>query len=177
MPNVTTVHSVNDPQKALLARLRELVEQTPTSGALTAAGRPLHVSQFSQAIETRADDGPALVEYVRSKVHARPTASYSALIKAGRPDLTPEALAADADAPWASEFTEDDRAAARTRLGAMLEIHRKQEEADAAAAVEDARKIVARVSANRVASGKAPLTPKQEEDMLGNLAARHARGD
>ncbi|MGK2938427.1 MAG: hypothetical protein ACSLFR_11580 [Solirubrobacteraceae bacterium] len=168
---------MNDAQKALLARLRELVEETPKSGAVTAAGHPLHVSQFSTAIESRADDGAALVEYVRSKVQARPTASYSALIKAGRPDLTPEALAADAEAPWASEFTEEDREAANSRLGAMLEIHRKEVEASEAAALEDARKIVARVSANRVANGKEPLTPDQEEDMLGNLAARRARGE
>lgn len=166
---------VNTAQKALLTRLRELVEETPKSGAVTAAGHPLHVSQFSVAIESRADDGQALVEYVRAKVHAKPTASYSALIKAGRPDLTPEALAADADAPWAAEFTQADRDAAGARLGEMLEVHRKEAEATEAAAIEDARRIVAKVSANRVASGKKPLTPAQEEDMLGSLAARRAR--
>lgn len=167
---------VNDAQTALLARLRELVEETPTSGAVTAAGRPLHVSQFSQAIESRADDGQALVEYVQAKVHARPTVSYSSLIKAGRPDLTPEALAADADAPWAAEFTDADRAAAQARLGEMLEIHRRQAEAAEAQAADDAQRIVDRVSASRVASGKEPLTPEQEQDMLDNLAARRARG-
>lgn len=166
---------MNDGQKALLARLRELVEETPRSGAVTAAGNPLHVSQFSVAIESRADDGEALVEYVRSKVHARPTAGYSALIKAGRPDLTPEALVADADAPWAAEFTDDDRTAAGARLGEMLEVHRKEAEASEAAALVDAQRIVDRVSASRVASGKKALTPEQEEEMRGSLAARRAR--
>jgi hypothetical protein len=57
-------------------------------------------------------------------VHQSPTDSYNALIKAGRPDLTAEAVvAADADAPWASEFTDKDRAAARPRVGVMLAAH------------------------------------------------------
>jgi hypothetical protein len=167
---------MNDAQKALLARLREFVEETPKSGALNAAGQPLHITRFSQAIERRAEDGPALVGYVRSKVHEPATDGYDALIKAGHPELTAEAVVADADGPWASEFTDDDRVAARARLGAMLEAHRKDEEAAEAEAVEHDRKIIAEVSARRVAKGRPPLTPQQEQAMLNDRAIRRAQG-
>lgn len=167
---------MNDAQKALLARLRELVEATPTSGALNAAGRPLHITRFAQAVEARADDGPALVEYVRAKVRGPATSSYDSLIRAGRPDLTPEAVAADADAPWASEFTDEDRAASRTRLGEKLEAHRQEQAAAEDKAVAHDRKIVADVSARRVAKGLQALTPEQEETMLGERAGRRGQG-
>ena len=113
---------VNDAQNALLARLRALVVEIRESGALDV----LPADRFSQAIEDRADDGSALVEYVRSKVHEAPTDSYHALIKARRPDLTVEALASEGNSPWASEFTDGDRSAAGARLGPMLAPYRAQ---------------------------------------------------
>jgi hypothetical protein len=154
---------MNDAQMVLLARLRDIVDETPRSGALNAAGRPLYVTRFSQAIEARAEDGPTLVEYVRS---------YNALIRAGRADLTAEAVVADFEAPWASEFTDDDRAAARARLGAMLEAHSKELAADEAAAVEHDRVIVVNVNVRRAAEGKPHLTTEQERGILDRLAAR-----
>jgi len=101
--------------------------------------------------------------------------SYSALIKAGRPGLTAEAVAADADAPWASLFTDDDRARASGRLGAMVDAHRKEQEVVEAEAVERDRKIVADVSARRVAKHKPPLTPEQVQTMLDERAAQRAQ--
>jgi hypothetical protein len=168
---------VNGAQKALLARLREIIDETPNSGALTAGGRPLQVSAFARAVEARADDGPALVDYARGKVHQAAMASYSALIKAGRPDLTVEGVVADADAEWATEFTDEDRTAARARLGDMLETHRKAREDVEATAVAHDRKIVDQVSANRVAKGKPPLTPEQDANMLKERSARRAAGN
>jgi len=167
---------VNEAQKALLARLRELVDETPGSGALNAGGRPLHITRFSQAVEARAQNGARLVEYVRSKIHEPPTDSYNALIKADRPDLTAEAVAADVDAPWASEFTDYDRTVARARLGAMLEAHRTEQETAEAEAVEHDRKIVAQANTRRVAKGRQALTPEQEQTMLHDLAARRTAG-
>lgn len=166
--------SVNHAQKSLLDRLRELVEETPKSGALNAAKRPLYVSRFAQAVERRASDGPALVAYVREKVHEPATGSYNALVAAGRLDLSVEALVDDEDAPWASEFTDVDRAAARARLGSMLEAHGKEQEAAEAAAVEHDREIIAEVSRRRLAKGKAPLTSEQEATMLRERAERRA---
>ncbi|MDX6677901.1 MAG: hypothetical protein QOE31_1953, partial [Solirubrobacteraceae bacterium] len=61
-------------------------------------------------------------------------------------------------------------------LGAMLEAHRRDEEAVEAEAVQYDRKIVADVSASRVAKGKPPLTPEQEQEMLADRAARRAAG-
>lgn len=167
---------MNAAQKALLARLREIIQETPKSGALNAGKRPLYVSRFSQAVEARARDGSALVDYVRAKIWEPVTSGYTALVDAGRSDLTVEAVVADADAPWASEFTDDDRALARARLGDMIEAHRKVLESVEAEAVERDREIVARVSASRAAKGKPGLTPEQEADMLKERAARRASG-
>jgi hypothetical protein len=170
--------TVNPAQKALLHRLRQIIEETPTSGALNAAKQPLHVTRFAKAVERRAENGDALVAYARSKVHERATTSYNALIAAGRPDLTVEAAVASADAAWASEFSDADRAVARARLGEMEKAHREEREAaeaaEEAAAVEQDKKIVADVSAKRVAKGNPALTPEQEASMLKDRAARRA---
>src|SRR5258708_36958843 len=112
---------MNPAQTALLDRLREIIEETPKCGALNAAKQPLHVNRFAEAVDARAEEGDALVDYARAKVHEAPTSSCSALIEAGRHDLTVEAVVADADADWALEFTEVDRTAAQDRLGTMIE--------------------------------------------------------
>jgi hypothetical protein len=166
---------VNDAQNALLTRLREIVEAVPESGAQTAAGNPLHLTHIAKAVENRADDGPALVKYVRSKVSGPPTSSYEQLIAAGRADLTLEAVVADVDAPWASEFTDEDRSAAQARIGRMVEAHREAREASAAEAVARDRKTLERVNDSRRSKGKPAMTPEQEDDMLKNLADRRER--
>lgn len=165
---------MNEAQRALLDRLREIIEETPRSGALNAAKRPLYVTRFAQAVEARAKDGDALVEYARAKVNEPPTGSYNALVEAGRADLTVEAVVANADAAWASAFTEVDRAAARDRLGTMVDTHRQRQEALEAEAVVRDRELVAQVSASRIAKGKPGLTPEQEASTLERLAARRA---
>jgi hypothetical protein len=166
---------VNDAQNALLARLREIVEQAPSSGARTASGKPLQLPHVAKAVENRADDGPALVKYVRSKIQGPPLTSYEQLIAAGRADLTIEAIVADVEAAWSSEFTDDDRAAAQARIGRMVEAHREARETAAGEALAQDRKTVARVNDSRVGKGKAAMTQDQEDDMLRNLAARRER--
>ena len=168
---------MNHAQKALLVRLRQIVEETPQSGALTAGNRALQVSGFARAVEGRANDGDALVEYARAKVHQAPMASYTALVKAGRPDLTVEGVVADADAEWASEFTDEDRALARRRLGDMIEVHRQAKEDVEATAVAHDRKIADRVNASRIAKGLPALTPEQDATMLRERSARRAAGN
>ena len=166
---------MNDAQKALLLRLREVIEHAPTSGARTAGGRPLYLTHISKAVENRADDGPALVKYVRTKVQGPPTSTYEQLIAAGRADLTIEAIVADGEAAWASEFTDDDRTAAHARIGRMVEVHREAREAAAADAVAGDRKTIDRVNVSRADKGKPALTPEQEEDMLRSLASRREK--
>jgi len=170
-----TDNGMNDAQRALLARLREVFDEVPRTGALNAGGRPLRLQRTETAVKDREDDGPRLVEYLRAKVYARPESGYAALVKAGRPELTFEAMVADADAPWASEFTEADREAARQRLGAQLDAHREQLDAEEAEAVERDRAIVAQVSASRVAKGRPALTREQEADMLERRAESRRR--
>ena len=165
------VTTVNAAQKALLARLREVIAETPKSGALNAGKKPLHVTRFAQAVERRAENGAALVDYVRAKIHEPPTEGYNALIEAGRPGLTVEAVVAETEAAWASEFTDDDRAAARGRLGSMLEAEQAKRKAAEAGAVAHDRKIVAVVNKRRVAEGKPELTAQQESEILARRAA------
>lgn len=165
---------MNDAQKALLERLRELVIETPLSGAVNAAKRPLHITRFAQAVERRAEDGPKLVAYIRSKVDDPATSSYDALVEADRPDLTLEALVADADAPWASEFTEEDREAAKARLGDLIEASAARKVQAEADAVEKDRRIIALANKRLAADGKPALTDKQEAQMLARMAAARA---
>jgi len=167
---------VNHAQQALLARLREIVVETPDSGAVNSAGRPLRITRFAPAVERRADDGPALVKYIRAKVYAAPSSSYDALIIAGRPDLTVEAVVADPDAAWTSEFSDADRAAAKQRLGDMIEAHRATTDAAEADAVTQDRKIMALVNQRRIAKGMRELTPEQEADMLRERSAKRVAG-
>lgn len=134
------------------------------------------MSTDSRAVEARATDGAALVEYVRAKVHEPQTESYTALIEAGRPDLTVEAVVADAGAAWAGEFTDADRSAARDRLGQMVVANRKAAQAAEAQQVAHDRRIVAQVSARRIAKGLPALTRDQEDEILEQRAAKRAEG-
>ena len=166
---------MNQAQRALLARLREIIIETPKSGALDAGKKPYRPTRFAGAVERRSEDGPALVKYVRSKIHEPATAGYGALVEAGHAELTVEAVVADGAAPWASEFTADDRAAAAERLGQMIKTQRERQTASEAKAVEEDRRIVTLMNDRRKAAGKPALTPKQESETLARMAAkRHA---
>ena len=57
----------------------------------------------------------------------------------------------------------------------MVDAHRKEQEVVEAENVERDRKIVADVSARRVAKHKPSLTPEQVRNMLGERAAQRAR--
>jgi len=57
----------------------------------------------------------------------------------------------------------------------MVDAHRKEQEVVETEAVERDRKIVADVSARRVAKHKPPLTPEQVQTVLGERAAQRAR--
>jgi hypothetical protein len=60
----------------------------------------------------------------------------------------------------------------------MIEAHQEEREAadaaEEAAAVEHDKRIVADVSARRIAKGKPALTPEQEASMIKDRAARRA---
>lgn len=99
------------------------------------------------------------------------------MLEATSGERTWQAVVADPDAAWASEFAEVDRAAARDRLGTMIEAHGKAQQAVEAEAVTYDRKIVGQVSARRIAKGKPGLTPEQEADMLKERATRRAAGN
>lgn len=76
----------------LLGRVREIIKETPKSGALNAAKQPYYPTRFEAAVERRSGDGARLVDYIRAKIHEAPTSGYDALIAVGRPDLTAEAV-------------------------------------------------------------------------------------
>lgn len=166
---------MTDAHRALLGRLRWIIEETPRSGALNAGKQPYYPTRFEGAAERRAEDGDQLVTYMREKTNEeKPTDGYNALIEAGRPDLTAEAVVADGEATWSSLFTDEDRAAASARLGTMEQAHQQELQSLEAEAVEHDRKIVTKVSESRVAKGKPVLTPEQEAEMLARMAAERA---
>lgn len=175
-PGNGKIGSVNNAQRALLARLRELIVETPSSGALNSGKKPYRPNRFAQAVERRSDDGEALVEYVRSKVHGPATDGYDALVDAGRPDLTVEAVVADTDAPWAAEFDDDDRGAAKQRLGTMLEAERARRATVEAEAVEGDRRVVASMNKRRADEGRPALTPAQQAQVMARLESQRATG-
>jgi hypothetical protein len=165
---------MNDAERALLARLRQIIEETPSSGALNAAKQPYYPKRFEGAIERRSDDGARLVDYMKEKVHKAPTEGYDALIAAGRPDLTAEAVVADDKAPWASLFTDADRSAAHTRLEVMQHAHQDTLDVAEAIAVGHDQEIVALTNERRVASGKPPLAEEQKAEIMARRAAERA---
>lgn len=158
-------------QRALLHALRELFADAPRI-AVDAGGHPLRFSRTMPAVEARADDGPALVAYIRAKIHEPAGSGYDALVAAGHPERTFEAMVADMRAPWASEFSDADRRVARKRLDARVIAYREHLDVEEAAAVDRDRAIVEQVSANRVAKGRPPLTAEQRAEMLEGMAAR-----
>jgi hypothetical protein len=165
---------MTDAHRALLAELRRSAEETPRSGALNAGKRPYYPRRFMDAVERRAEEGDQLVSYMREKIYGVPTDGYNALIAAGHPELTAEAMVAAREAPWSSLFTDEDRAAASQRLSNMKQAHQQKLQALEAEAIEHDRRIVTRVSESRVAKGKPALTPQQEAEMLARMAAERA---
>lgn len=116
--------------RALVDDLRQIGEEAPGSGARDRAGNPYRPSYYLRAVETAAEKNQ-VVERVRQWVHEPPTIGFNALVDADRPDLTVESLVLQQGTPYELLFTEEDRAAADSRLEPFRQRRRELEAADA----------------------------------------------
>jgi hypothetical protein len=96
---------------------------------------------------------------------------WSALLEGQRLDLSFEEMVLNAGAPIRSLFDDEDRHLAAESLGAQQDELDRRKSVEEADAVEQDRRIVARVAESRRAAGK-PWTPEMERAMLAERAAR-----
>lgn len=107
---------------ALVSDLHRQVDQLNPRGIKDAAGNPYQASYYKRTLKAAVEEGgPAVVEYVRRHLYKAPSNGFRKLEEKNALDLACEALVADADKPYAQLFTDEDRAAARERLGPHLD--------------------------------------------------------
>lgn len=113
---------VDDPNtlKALITDLLWQIDQIATRGIKNDAGNPYKPAHFARRLERAIEEGN-VPEQVKAVVHKPPSQGFKRLEAHGSLDLAPEALVADADRPYASLFSEEDRAAAQARLAPHAE--------------------------------------------------------
>ena len=106
----------------LVSDLRWQLDQLKPRGIKDKAGNPYTASHYKRSLKAAVDKGgPAVVEFVRGYLHKPPSDGFKKLEEKNSLDLACEALVADPDKPYADLFSEEDRAAARERLGPHLE--------------------------------------------------------
>lgn len=106
--------------KQLVTDLQWQIDQYGSRGIKNEAGKAFVPAQFKRKLERAIEDGE-VVELVRTVVTKPASQGYKRLAANDSLDLTPEALVADEERPYAALFTDEDRAAARERLGPHLE--------------------------------------------------------
>jgi tetratricopeptide (TPR) repeat protein len=107
---------------ALVTDLHRQVDQLNPRGIKDAAGNPYQASYYRRGLKTAIEDGgSAVVEFVRRYLYKPPSGGFKKLEEKNALELACEALVADADKPYAHLFTDEDRAAARERLGPHLD--------------------------------------------------------
>lgn len=103
---------------ALVRDLHWQINQMGPRGIKNSAGNPYNPSYYKRGLTNAACRGEhAVVEYVRGYLYKAPSGGYKKLQDADALDLACEALVADADKPYSHLFSNDDREAARDRLG------------------------------------------------------------
>jgi hypothetical protein len=139
----------------LLRDLNWQIDQLKSRGVKTDAGNPYNPTHYKRGLITASEKGgPEVVAYVRRYLYKPPSAGYLKLEQADSLDLTCEYLVANDAKPYASLFTDEDRAAARERLGPHIKAL-KARRAKHRAAVIGVRNEM------RAKAGKPPLTEAQ----------------
>lgn len=161
---------MDDAHSALLEEIRaRLGAAVDAPEVRNKNGTNYSAPRVSRAIEGRADDGPALVKYVKGAI--RKSEAWNALKEADRLDLSFEHLVVNADEPVRSLFSDEDRQVAEQALSERTaEIGLKRDEAEAAAVAQD-RRIVAKMGELSRRDGK-PWTPEMEEKALARMASQ-----
>lgn len=139
----------------LISDLHWQIDQMKPRGIKTDTGKPYVPSYYKRGLNNAIERGGLeVVEYVRRYLYKPPSAGYAKLEQADALDLACEWLVMDAEKPYASLFTDEDRAAARERLGPHIEAI-KARKAEHRAGVIGARNEL------RAKQGKPPLTEEQ----------------
>jgi hypothetical protein len=106
----------------LINDLHEQIDQLKPRGIKDNAGHPYNPSYYKRGLDNAIERGGLeVVEYVRRYLYKAPSDGYQKLEEADSLDLACEFLVMDADKPYASLFTDADRAAARERLAPHIE--------------------------------------------------------
>ncbi len=139
----------------LVTDLQWQIDEMKPRGIKNSAGNPYNPSHYKRGLNDAIDRGGLeVVEYVRKYLYKPPSQGYKKLEEADSLDLACEWLVMDAEKPYASLFTDADRATARERLGPHIK------------AIEEAKadhraRIIAVRNEIRAKQGKPRLTEEQ----------------
>ena len=107
---------------ALVGDLQWQIDQMRKRRIKNNAGHPYNPSYYKRGLEDAIDKGGvAVAEYVRGYLYKAPSGGYQKLEAEGALDLACEALVVAEGKPYESLFSDEDRAAARERLGSHVE--------------------------------------------------------
>ena len=155
-----------DDNLALEALVRDLqwqIDQLRPRGVKNEAGRPYNPSHYKRGLESAiAGGGTEVREFVSRYLYKPPSGSYKRLEEHGSLDLACEALVADDTKPYAHLFSDEDREAARARLGPNAE-----------AVVQRTAEHRARIDAARARIRKEGMPTRYDLD--SQLRSRRAR--
>jgi hypothetical protein len=102
---------------ALISDLYWQIDQMKARGVKDRAGNPYNPSYYKRGLQGAIDRGDTeVVSYIKRFLYKPPSDGYKKLEDADSLDLACETLVADADKPYATLFSNDDRTAARARL-------------------------------------------------------------
>jgi hypothetical protein len=131
----------------------------------------------TRAVNDRENDGPALVHYIKGVLRkSGESEGWSALLEAGRLDISFEDMVLNAADPIRGLFSDEDRQIAAQSLGQQQGEIARRREATESAEVESDRRIVAQVATKRQAAGK-PWTAEIKAQMLDDMAQRRRSAD
>jgi hypothetical protein len=165
--------AVDEAHTALLQEIRRRLEAAKDEPDVTNADGSSYWGPYvTRAVIKRERDGPGLVQYIKDVLRkSDESEGWSALLEAGRLDISFEDMVANAVDPIRGLFSDEDRRLAAASLGEQQgELGRRRDAAEAAAIQKD-REIVTQVARRRHAAGK-PWTAEIEAQMLAEMAAR-----
>jgi tetratricopeptide (TPR) repeat protein len=114
----------------LVSDLHWQIDQLGPRGIKDRAGNPYTPSYYKRGLRNAIDSGGiAVAEYVRGYLYKDASDGFRKLEEADSLDLASEALVIDESKPYASLFSEEDRAVARARLAPYIDaIERRKAE-------------------------------------------------
>lgn len=106
----------------LVSDLHWQIDQLGPRGIKDKAGNPYTPSYYKRGLRNAINSGGlAVAEYVRGYLYKDASAGFRKLEEADSLDLASEALVIDESKPYASLFSDEDRAAARARLAPYID--------------------------------------------------------